>query len=148
MKPNGKYFAVVRAVLFVLCMAGMFSAMANAETAHGKFKLTTETRWGKLLLAPGEYQFTISTEGAGKIVTISSEDSGWSGMIMPEGTSDLVSAPGSRLLLGQSSDGAYVRSLALGDLGMALDFEAPKAGKVTRLMKPQPTEVATASGSH
>ena len=87
MKPNGKY-SVVRAVLLVLCMAGLFTAMANAETAHGKFKLTTETRWGKMLLAPGEYEFTLNTNAAGAMVTIRSEGTGWSGMILPVSISD------------------------------------------------------------
>jgi hypothetical protein len=148
MKPNGKYFAVVRAVVFVLCMAGMFSAMANAETAHGKFKLTTETRWGKLLLEPGEYEFTISNTAAVPVVMVRSEDSGWSAMILPKETSSPVLASGSSLLLGDSAAGAYVRTLALGDVGLTLDFGEPKAGKVTRLGEPKPTEMASASGSH
>src|SRR5713101_5395899 len=144
MKPNGKYF-VVRAVLFVLCTVSLLSATGNAETAHGKFKLPTETRWGKLLLAPGEYEFTISNDSAATIVTVCSKDSGSSGIIMSEGISDPDSAKGSMLILGQSENGAYVRSLALGDLGMMLNFGAPKAGKVTRLVRPQSTEVASAS---
>jgi hypothetical protein len=147
MKPNGKYF-VVRAVLFALCTVSMLSAMGSATTAHGKFKLPTETRWGKLLLAPGEYEFTISTHAAGTMVTVRSEDSGRSGMIMPVSVSDPASAEGSSLQLGQSEDGAYVRSLALSELGMTLNFGAPKAGKITRLVQPQATQVASASGSH
>jgi hypothetical protein len=147
MKPNGKYF-VVRAVLFVLCALSLLSAMGSAETAHGKFKLPTETRWGKVLLAPGEYEFTISNDAAGTIVTVSSKDSGWSGMIMSESVSGPDPAKGSRLLLCRSAEGVYVRSLALGDLGMTLNFGAPKAGKVTRLVQPQSAEVASASGSH
>ncbi|SRR5258708_2597893 len=147
MKPNGKHF-VVRAVVFVVCTVSLLSAIGSAETARGKFKLPTETRWGKLLLAPGEYEFTTSSDTAGTIVTVRSEDSGWSGMIMAESTSDPASGEGSSLLLGRAESGAYVRSLELGDLGMTLNFGAPKAGKVTRLVKLQPTEVATASGSH
>jgi hypothetical protein len=148
MKPNGKYFAVVRAVVFVLCMVSLLSVFGNAETAHGKFKLPTETRWGKLLLAPGEYEFTIATESTGMMVTISSMDSGWSGMVLPKGVSDPVLPEGSSLILAHSDGGAYVSSLALGDLGMTLEFGVPKAGKVTRLVQPQPTEVASASGTH
>lgn len=147
MKPNGKYF-VVRAVVFVLCMAGLFSAMANAETAHGKFKLPTETHWGNLLLAPGEYEFTLRTEAASKMVTVRSENSAWSGMIMPQGTSDPISPEGASLQLGRSDEGAYVQSLVLGELGITLNFGAPKASKVTRLMQPPAKEVASASGSH
>ena len=147
MKPNGKYF-VVRAVMFVLCTVSLLSVMGSAETVHGKFKLPTETRWGKLLLAPGEYEFTISNDAAATIVTVCSKDSGWSGMIMSEGVSDPDSAKGSILILGQSENGAYVRSLALVDLGMMLNFGAPKGGKVTRLLRPQSTEAASASGFH
>jgi hypothetical protein len=147
MKPNGKYFAVVRAVVFVLCTAGLFSAMANAETAHGKFKLQTETRWGNLLLEPGEYEFTISDTTSIPVVTVRSEDPRRSGIIMPEGISDLAST-GSILMLAPSENGVYVRTLALGDVGLALDFGEPKAGKVTRLGGPKPTEMASASGSH
>jgi hypothetical protein len=147
MKPNGKYF-VVRAVLFVLCTVSLLSVMGNAETVHGKFKLQSETRWGQLLLAPGEYEFTLSNDSAGTIVTVRSKDSGWSGMIMPEAISDPSSTEGASLMLAQSKDGVYVRSLALGEFGMTLNFRAPKAGKLTRLIQPQPTEVASASGSH
>jgi hypothetical protein len=147
MKPNGKYF-VKRAVLFVLCAVSLLSAIGNAATAHGKFKLPTETRWGKLLLAPGEYEFTISDDAAGRIVTVSSRDSGWSGMIMSASVSDPDSAKGSKLMLSQSGEGAYVRSLVLNDLGMTLNFGVPKAGKVARLVQPQPTELASSSGSH
>lgn len=147
MKPNGKYFAVVRAVMFVLCMVSLLSVFGSAETVHGKFKLPTETRWGNLLLAPGEYEFTITTEPTGTMVTICSKESGWSGMVMPKGVTDPVSSEGSSLILAQSdAGGAYVSSLALGDLGMTLNFGAPKAGKVTRLAPP--TEMASASGSH
>jgi len=147
MKPNGKYF-VMRAVLFVLCTVSLLSMMGSAETVHGKFKLPTETRWGQLLLAPGEYEFTISDDSAAMIVTVRSKDSGCSGMIMAEGISDPLSVESASLMLAQSGDGPYVRSLALGEFGMTLNFRAPKAGKLTRLMQPQSTEVATASGSH
>jgi hypothetical protein len=146
MKLNGKY-SVVRAVLFV-CTVSLLSVMGSAETAHGKFKLQSETRWGQLLLAPGEYEFTISDDSAATIVTVRSKDSGWSGMIMSEAISDPSSTEGASLTLAQSGGGVYVRSLALGEFGMTLNFRAPKAGKLTRLIKPQPAEVASASGSH
>jgi hypothetical protein len=147
MKPNGKHF-VVRAVLFVLCAVSLLSAIGNAETVHGKFKLVTETRWGKLLLAPGEYEFTISDTASIRVVTVRSRDSGWSALILPESTSDPSSAQGTSLQLVKSEGGAYVRSLALGDLGMTLNFGAPIPGKVKRLVPPQAPQVPSASGSH
>jgi len=147
MKPNGKYF-VVRAVFFVVCAVGMLSAFGNAETAHGTFKLTTEARWGKLLLAPGEYEFTIDNDPSRRIVIVRSRESGWSGIILSASSSDMQFAEGIMLLLGNSEMGVYVRALCLGDSGVMLNYRMPEAGKVTRLVKPKPSVVASASGAH
>ncbi len=147
MKPNGKYFAI-RAVFFVVCTVGLLSAFGNAETAHGTFKLPIEARWGKLLLAPGEYQFTINNDPSGRIVIVRSRESGWSGIILSASSSDVQFAEGTRLLLAKSQEGVYVRALCLGDSGVMLNYRMPEAGKVTRLTKPQPSVVASASGAH
>ena len=144
MKPNGKYF-VVRAVFLALCAVGLLSASGNAETLHGTFKLATETHWGRMLFAPGEYEFTVNDGIQGKIVTVRSKDSGWSGMIMSTSLSD--SSQGSSLLLSKSEDGVYVRALCLSDSGVMLNYGRPKTGKVTRLAKTQPApSMTSASG--
>jgi hypothetical protein len=147
MKPNGKWY-VVRIAFFALCAVGLLSAVGQAETTHGTFKLPVETHWGKMLLAPGEYEFDVRNESSGRIVTVRSKDSGWSGMIMSPSSSDMPSDEGTKLLLGSSEQGRYVRALCLGDSGMMLSYAAPKAGKATRLVKsqPSPTTMASASG--
>jgi hypothetical protein len=147
MKPNGKHF-VVRIAFLALCAVGLLSAVGQAETTHGRFKLPVETHWGKMLLAPGEYEFDVSNESAGRIVTIRSKDTGWSGMIMSPSSSDMSSDEGTKLVLESSENGRYVRALCLGDSGVMLSYAAPKAGKVTRLVKsqPAPTTMASASG--
>jgi len=147
MKPNGKYF-VVRAVFFVVCAVGLLSTLGNAETAHGTFKLPTEARWGKLLLAPGEYEFTVNNDASGRIVIVRSRESGWSGMILSVSSSDMHFAEGTQLLLAKSEDGVYVHALCLGDSGVMLNYRMQEAGKVTRLVKPKPSVVASASGAH
>ena len=81
MKPNGKYF-VVRVVLVALCAVTLFSIAGQAQTTRGNFKLPVETHWGKMVLAPGEYEFTINHALAGKILTVRSKETGWSGMVM------------------------------------------------------------------
>lgn len=147
MKPNGKYFAV-RALFLTLCAVSLLSALGSAETMHGNFKLATETHWGKMLLTPGEYEFTMSSDPSGTVVTVSSRESGWSGMVMSEGASDASPAEGTKLLLAKSEDGVYVRALCLGDSGVTLHYGIPKSGKFTKLAKEQPanTTIASASG--
>jgi hypothetical protein len=147
MKPNGKHF-VVRIATLALCAVGLLSAVGQAETTHGKFKLPVETHWGKMLLAPGEYEFDVRNESAGRIVTVRSRESGWSGMIMSPSSSDMPSDEGTKLLLESSEQGRYVSALCLGDSGVMLSYAPPKPGKVTRLVKSQsaPTTMASASG--
>lgn len=146
MKPNGKYF-VVRAVFLTLCAVSLLSTLGSAETMRGNFKLTSETHWGKLLLAPGAYDFTITTDVSGTIVTVRSKETGWSGMAMAAGTSDATPDQGMKLLLTKSEGGVYVRALCLGDSGITLTYAMPKSGKVARLTQERPANTTIASAS-
>ena len=146
MKPNGKYFAV-RIVFLTLCAVSLLSTLGRAETLRGNFKLETETHWGKLLLAPGAYEFTIDSDTYGKMVTVRSKGSGWSGMAMAEGTSDATPDEGTKLLLSKTEGGVYVRALCLGDSGITLTYAMPKSAKFTRLSKERIANTTIASAS-
>ncbi len=147
MKPNGKYFAV-RVVFLGLCAVGLLSAVGQAETARGTFKLPVEAYWGSMVLAPGEYEFSVSDGISGRIVTVRSKESGSSGMVLSASWSQTKSATGTMLMLAKSGVGTYVRALSLGDAGMVLNYGMPTSGKETRLVKqsPNPAVVASASG--
>ena len=81
MKPNGKYF-VVRGLLLALCAVALLSIPGSAATLYGSFKLPVEAHWGKVLLTPGKYEFTLNSSPAGSVLTLRSMDSQWTGMIM------------------------------------------------------------------
>lgn len=148
MMPNGKY-SVMGAFLAALYAVVMFSAVGDAETVSGKFKLTTETRWGRIALAPGEYNFTFDSDASSRIVRVQSPDSGWSAMVMATALSDAMAKHGSGLELSKSEVGPYVKKLSLGDLGLALEFSVPKPGREARLTKFRPPLTkASASGSN
>ena len=146
MKPNGKFF-LVRAFVFAWCAVALGSALGNAETVNGKFKLPTETRWGMIVLAPGEYMFSFDSHASSRIVRVQSTDSGWSAMVMATALSDAIPKHGSGLELAKSEGGPYVRSLYLGDLGLTLEFRVPKPGREARLTKFKPARTTAASGS-
>ena len=147
MKPNGKLFAV-RVAFFALCAVAAFSAQGNAETVHGRFNLNSETRWGQLLLAPGKYEFTIDDQtSTGAMITVRSDDSLWSGVVLAESVTESERGDATRLVLAKSDTGYYVRSLYLADSGVVLTYGMPKAGKFIRLAKQEPSvKMASASG--
>ena len=147
MKPNGKYF-VVRGLFLALCAVALLSIPGSAATTHGTFKLPVEARWGKVLLTPGDYEFTLNSSPAGNLLTLRSVDSRWSGMIMATSTSDLKTGAGTKLVLAKSEEGVYVRALCLEDSGLMFNYSMPKAGKTINLAKTKPkaTTMASAAG--
>ena len=145
MKPNGKMF-VARVVLFVVCAVGLFSGLAGAETVRGTFKLPVTAHWGKILLAPGEYEFVVDTASATRVVTITSKDTGWSGMVLASAVDDARTSSGSVMTLAKSEDTTYVKMVYLKDAGVALEFSMPKA--MAKLAKAASPTVASASGTN
>jgi hypothetical protein len=146
MKPNGKYLV---AFVCTLCAVAMFSAVSDAETVSGKFKLPTKTHWGMIVLAPGDYEFSFDSDASSRIVRVQSTDSEWSAMVMAKALSDAMAKHCSGLELENSEVGPYVKRLYMGDLGLALDFSVPKPGREARLTKFKPaTAKASASGSN
>ena len=144
MKPNGKYF-----VVFTLCAVAVFSAVGKAETVSGRFKLPTQTRWGMVVLRPGDYEFRFDSDTSSRIVLVQSTDSGWSAMVMAKALSDGIAKHGSGLELAKSEAGPYVKTLYMSDLGVALDFSVPKPDREARLRKFKPaTRKASASGGN
>ena len=144
MKTNGKS---VRVVVFALCAVMAFSIAGHGQSTRGTFKLPVETHWGKLVLVPGQYEFKATDALAGRIITIRSIDTGWSGMILASDASPTVGSSETKLLLTKSEAGTYVRSLYLGDAGVMLNYQPPKAGKTAWVSTRPASTVASASGA-
>ena len=145
MKTNGKMFAV-RVVLFSVCAVGMFSGRAGAETVRGTFQLPVAAHWGKMTLAPGEYEFVVDTTSATRVVTITSKQTGRSSMILASAIDEARTSSGSEMKLAKSEDTMYVKTLYLKDAGVALEFSGPKP--MTKLAKAASPATASASGTN
>jgi hypothetical protein len=146
MKPNGKTF-VVRAMLFAVCAVFLLSDLSNAETVHGTFKLPVKAHWGKMVLAPGDYEFSVDTSAANRVLVVRSKDTGRSGMILAASIGDADAPSGSALKLLKAEDGMYVRTLYLNDARVALGFAQPKR-VMTKIANAASPAMASASGTH
>jgi hypothetical protein len=105
-------------VLFSL-VAGAVGA--NAQTAlHGAFQLTSEARWGKAVLPPGQYAFTITSVQSP--IVIRSVDGKASAMMVAESSVNAASG-GSYILITGSGPDRIVRSMNLPQLGRSLVFK-------------------------
>jgi hypothetical protein len=142
MKPNGKTFAV-RMVLFAVCAVCLLSDLSKAETVRGTFKLPVAAHWGTMVLEPGEYQFSIDTASATRMLVVHSTTSSFTGMVLNSTIADMGTAKGSTLALSKVEDATYVEALYLPDAGIALKFGVP-----TKLARPSKPTTMAASGTH
>jgi hypothetical protein len=105
-------------VLFSIIAAAV---AANAQISfHGKFQLTSETRWGKAVLPAGHYSLTM--DSAQSPIVIRSEDGKVSAMA--EADFGELSAPGDSYIFvtGYGKD-RQIRSINLPQLGLELMFK-------------------------
>ena len=65
---SNRSLRLVKFLVLVLLTACFGASLANAQVAGGKFTLPFEARWGRSILPPGNYSFTLdTTAGSGRI---------------------------------------------------------------------------------
>ena len=101
---------------------------AYAQSAGGKFTLPHETRWGNILMSPGDYTFSLQSPGLPAPVMVSKIGSSQVAIVLPQGVSAEKLTDDSRLVLRHSDSGeSFVSALYLGDIGLSLHYAPPKA---------------------
>jgi hypothetical protein len=100
------------------CLAGNFG---NAQVSQGTFNLPTETHWGRAVLAPGPYSFTLNRPSPDGIITVYGH--GRSAFIpVSAGISTGGKSEASNLQLVTERGQTSIRSMYLGHLGLTLRY--------------------------
>jgi hypothetical protein len=139
-----------RALLFVLAVGavGVFvSSPAHAQSALGNFTLPYEARWGKMLLSPGVYTFSLKSPSLPAPLMVGKEGGSRIAVVLPQGISTEKFEEGSRLVLSHNARGElFVSALYLGDLGVILHYDAAKveraAAETAKLVPPADSQPA------
>lgn len=106
-------------VLFTMVAAAV---VANAQSLHAKFQLTSETRWGKAVLPVGEYWLTL--DGAQQPVRVIIQAVNGKASIIAVAQASADAAPGgSYLFVTGSGPSRVVRSLNLPQIGRSLVYK-------------------------
>ena len=102
--------------------------LAAAEEAHGSFTLTHEVHWQKCVLSPGEYVFSIKTEGPSELLVLRGINGTGTNAIML--VNDVESSKpdevGSMLTLVSRNGQSFVSTMALPEYDMTLHFTVPR----------------------
>jgi hypothetical protein len=127
------------APLALALLAGCFTAnLANAQEVYrGSFTLPVEARWGNVVLHPGEYSFTLDRGTVAGIVTLREETGGTVGFVPNQAVRDRQTFDRSELVLARSGGNYTIRAVRMADLGLTLEYSAPKTGKQQIVQGPQ-----------
>jgi len=116
------------AAVLGMSMFTLQPTLAAAEEAHGSFTLTHEVHWQKCVLSPGEYIFSIRTDGPTELLVLRGINGTGTNAIML--VNDVESSKpdevGSMLTLVSRNGQSFVSTMALPEYDMTLHFTVPR----------------------
>ena len=116
------------AAVLGLSMFTLQPTLAAAEDAHGSFTLTHEVHWQKCVLGPGEYTFSIKSEGPSDLLMLRGVNgTGTSAMMLVNDVESPKPHEVSSMLTLVSRNGeTFVSTMALPEYDMTLHFTVPR----------------------
>jgi hypothetical protein len=128
----------MKVTLSAMLLAAAVTASAQTAGYRGTFELSTEARFGKVILQPGSY--TVSTLQGAKGIRISGENK--SVAVLAAGN-DINATNNKPKLVFVESNGVYtLQSFESGALGQSYEFLVTKSPRVERAsVKPATIEV-------
>lgn len=136
----------VYAALLALTTMNLAPALASAEeVAHGRFTLTHDVHWEGAIIPAGEYHFSLDSDGAPRMLTLSSLSGRRVGfLLMVHDSDDAKPSDRNQLVLQSTPEGSYVSAMELPEFGLTLNFKVPT--KAPRMEK-QIAKAATAGAA-
>jgi hypothetical protein len=102
--------------------------LAAAEDAHGSFTLTHEVHWQECVLSPGDYSFSIKSEGPSELLMLRGiNGTGTNAMMLVNDVESPKPDEVSAMLTLVSRNGqSFVSTMALPEYDMTLHFTVPR----------------------
>jgi hypothetical protein len=105
--------------------------LAAAEDAHGSFTLTHEVHWQECVLSPGDYSFSIKSEGPSELLMLRGiNGTGTNAMMLVNDVESPKPDEVSAMLTLVSRNGqSFVSTMALPEYDMTLHFTVPRGSE-------------------
>ena len=116
------------AAVLGLSMFTLQPTLAAAEDARGSFTLTHEVHWQKCVLGPGDYTFSIKSEGPSEFLMLRGiNGTGTNAMMLVNDVESPTPEEVSSMLTLVSRNGqSFVSTMALPEYDMVLHFTVPR----------------------
>jgi hypothetical protein len=105
--------------------------LAAAEDAHGSFTLTHEVHWQECVLSPGDYSFSIKSEGPSELLMLRGiNGTGTNAMMLVNDVESPKPDEVSAMLTLVSRNGqSFVSTMVLPEYDMTLHFTVPRGSE-------------------
>jgi hypothetical protein len=125
------------AVLVLTTLNFAPSLASGQDNARGHFTLTHEVRWDDVTVPAGEYRFSIDSNDAPRVMTLSSLDHARGSFFLLVRTAEEDKPTGmSRLVLSKTNNGvSWVNAMQLPEFGVTLYFAPPSARAEKQIAK-------------
>ena len=116
------------AAVLGMSMFSLQPTLAAAEDAHGSFTLTHEVHWQECVLSPGDYSFSIKSEGPSELLMLRGiNGTGTNAMMLVNDVESPKPDEVSAMLTLVSRNGqSFVSTMALPEYDMTLHFTVPR----------------------
>ncbi|MGA7917849.1 MAG: hypothetical protein WCA00_21615 [Candidatus Acidiferrales bacterium] len=133
----------VAVLLLGLLSSTVVPMAAHADNVTGRFTLTSEAHWGRTILPPGEYTYSVSAEDVMPIVIVRSARGNLGAFVFPTSVSENPGGEADKLVLEKTNGGMVVTSLYVKDRGVILHYRVPKELIETAAKAPEPRLAAS-----
>jgi hypothetical protein len=136
-------YAQVAVLLFGLLSSTVAPITAHADEIVGRFTLTSEAHWGKTVLPPGEYTYSVSQDVVLPIVIVRSVGGHVGAFVVPMSMSEASEGESDKLVLKKTNGGMVITSLYVKDRGVVLHYRVPQEMMETAAKAPEPKLAAS-----
>jgi len=144
-----KFLNQLALVALALCLS---AGLGRAQDAYrGKFTLPFEAHWAGAVLPEGDYTISMPSTAAPYLLFVRGE--GKSVIILANGASEKQLSDDSKLIVVNMAGTETIAGLEAGQIGLALDYSAPKSKKrpmagSTDEAKPMTSQVIPVRGAY
>ncbi len=137
----------IYASLLAFTALNLVPSLASAqEPAQGEFTLPHEVHWQNAVVPAGDYKFSLDTNAALGLLTLSKVSGARTGFVFLVNTSERARAMvASALVLQSTPSGSYVSAMQLPQFGVTMHFAVPGQATAKQISAAETTAMASAA---
>jgi hypothetical protein len=139
-------FAQVQILLLSLLSSTVVPMAAHADEVRGAFTLTAETHWGKAILPPGYYTFSVATGSAFPTILIRSASGGTAAFVAASSESSTKEKTPNAITIEMKGGVNVITALHFNDAGVVLHYAVPADAVESAAKTAEPKLTAYAAG--